>query len=1051
MAMEIDAATLRLLAAANATAAAPDLADGDTIEAKVLRLLSDGGARLSINGRTLDVAKAPGAQAGDVLQLKVARTDEAIRLVLVDPKAARGAVSQPTPAPAATPTPARATIATQTALALTLAQEAGGATASPRPVEASAVAARFAATAAASPTGGLSTGFEHAARMAASPAVAAYVATSPNPATKPRAEPQGGRPAVRSAGEMIRPVGQATETVTTHLAIHPDLPTAETVPGGLAGGAIARGQITPGVATGAGAEAGPAVDAAARALGEGVASDGDASAGARAAPARVVAVDAGEASVGDLDATGRLPAAGQGRPAGSPMTDGRAATGSRAPADGDAPSMTLPLWRGTTADGSGSTVAPGATVSTMDGRDKARGRSTPATAMPGVATVAVAAEGETAASMPGGGGRAAVAAPAAPAVGAAGSAARGAEPSVAVDGTIRVTGQSAGWRGGEAAAARADAPRPATAGIVSEGPEPAAMPTRPLSVAPAADGADVQPDDGIAPRAGVGADRASGAPVAGQPVVSVGMTAARTGQEQGQPAPVPVPPMATRLGEPLAQAVTGGGASVPVAVGSTSAGLAAGPAPRPVSPQIPAAVVDGAVGGPIALAAGKADAGAALPPPIAAHVAVSDGLDPRLAAPAGDGTTPPRPGPLMAGLPADRADRPVPMAGVAPAMTPVAPAVAQAAGAGQPIAAAKPNQGEPAAAAPTGQPSRTVAAPAAGFSEADGLAAQPTSPASADEPEARQRATAAALSDAVHAAVRGQASLGAVFAAADQATAVPRPAMPALVTRALADLVGLRLQADDGIEPGQLQAVLAKSGVFLEAGLAAGDGGAGEGDLKAVLTAAREALTQWLGGEARRPAGGALQHPPPRRGEVGAAQVASAAMLPAAADELGEALLERTEAALDRIRLSQYASLDPSQEPRAPRAEAQHKQWNAEIPVLIGRETHVIPFQISRDRRNKGSGREDKETSWRIRFSLAVEPFGPMLAQVTMVETGGEVGSVGVTMWAERPKAAEMLGASVRDLRKSLDEAGVMVDDITCIAGPPPRGDGPRSPYERRA
>ena len=90
--------------------------------------------------------------------------------------------------------------------------------------------------------------------------------------------------------------------------------------------------------------------------------------------------------------------------------------------------------------------------------------------------------------------------------------------------------------------------------------------------------------------------------------------------------------------------------------------------------------------------------------------------------------------------------------------------------------------------------------------------------------------------------------------------------------------------------------------------------------------------------------------------------------------------------------------------PRHARIDAAAPRWNFEIPFATPQGTAMAQFEISRD----GGGNEVAAAKrvWRARFSLDVEPAGPVHALVSL---SGEQTSV--RMWAERPATAAQLRA----------------------------------------
>jgi len=110
-------------------------------------------------------------------------------------------------------------------------------------------------------------------------------------------------------------------------------------------------------------------------------------------------------------------------------------------------------------------------------------------------------------------------------------------------------------------------------------------------------------------------------------------------------------------------------------------------------------------------------------------------------------------------------------------------------------------------------------------------------------------------------------------------------------------------------------------------------------------------------------------------------------------------------------------------DPAAPR-------WNFEIPFATPQGTAMAQFEISRD--GGGNEVEAAKRVWRARFSLDVEPAGPVHAQVTL---SGERTSV--RMWAERPATAAQLRAGAAQLSQALSKAELGASDIVIRDGAP--------------
>ncbi|MDP1866774.1 MAG: flagellar hook-length control protein FliK [Bradyrhizobium sp.] len=174
--------------------------------------------------------------------------------------------------------------------------------------------------------------------------------------------------------------------------------------------------------------------------------------------------------------------------------------------------------------------------------------------------------------------------------------------------------------------------------------------------------------------------------------------------------------------------------------------------------------------------------------------------------------------------------------------------------------------------------------------------------------------------------------------------------------------------------------------------------------------------------------------PPPFRGAQPSAQpVALPSLLTDASPATtARQLLGDTEAAIARQTLLQVASLPDRIDAPAPRIDPSAPRWHFEIPFATPQGTAMAEFEISRD--GGGSEVEAAKRIWQARFSLDVEPAGPVHALVSLV---GETTSV--RMWAERPETATQLRAGAAQLSQALAKAELQPGDIVIGDGNPPQ------------
>ncbi|CUT15190.1 hypothetical protein BF49_6270 [Bradyrhizobium sp.] len=174
--------------------------------------------------------------------------------------------------------------------------------------------------------------------------------------------------------------------------------------------------------------------------------------------------------------------------------------------------------------------------------------------------------------------------------------------------------------------------------------------------------------------------------------------------------------------------------------------------------------------------------------------------------------------------------------------------------------------------------------------------------------------------------------------------------------------------------------------------------------------------------------------PPPVRGALPSPQsIASPSLVPdTPLAATVHRLLDDTDAALARQTLLQVASLPDRTDASGHRIDPTVPQWNFEIPFATPQGTAMAQFEISRDGGNESA--DPAKRAWRARFTLNVEPAGPVHALITL---NGE--KTFVRMWAERPATAQQLRAGIGELNQALTRAELKPGDILVRDGIPPQ------------
>jgi hypothetical protein len=325
------------------------------------------------------------------------------------------------------------------------------------------------------------------------------------------------------------------------------------------------------------------------------------------------------------------------------------------------------------------------------------------------------------------------------------------------------------------------------------------------------------------------------------------------------------------------------------------------------------------------------------------------------------------------------------------------------------------NPGQPPA--PSQSPS---ANPPATQSPARSAAPQPAAPQSAavPSPPAAARTATPAGPPAPDLKTAVQVLQQAVTAPAGGATALPAPLKAALV-----QLLAPPVPAG-GAPPAQTVAkAVAQLAPLLEAYLAAPQEEPVPPEVKAALQTLQQTLTSSPDDKPALPQRAPPPSPPSRDGAT-TAQAAARPTLPETADAqtITQVLARGVDQALARQTLHQLASLPdgPSQ------------AWMFELPIATPQGAAIAQFQVDRDGQGAGGG-EGGDASWRVRFSIDIEPLGPVHVQLS---AGGE--RAAVTVWAERPDGLVRLRSLGGELARALPADVRFQGGAPRQAAPPP-------------
>lgn len=269
-----------------------------------------------------------------------------------------------------------------------------------------------------------------------------------------------------------------------------------------------------------------------------------------------------------------------------------------------------------------------------------------------------------------------------------------------------------------------------------------------------------------------------------------------------------------------------------------------------------------------------------------------------------------------------------------------------------------------------------------------------------------------AIDSAKAAAAGRQASLAPLFA--DLAQAQSAPGLTAVIKAAINQILALRTPSDGPLTADAVEQAVARSGLFLEAHLAAAPASdAPAPDLKAALLTLKQALAAGPAAEVTTPP---QPIPPPLRGVAQTPQAPVPASLPPGADlaAIVQHLGPQVEQALARQVLHQIAST-----PDGPTT-----AWMFELPIATPQGASLAQFQIDRDSPEPGAA--DPAPFWQVRFAIDIEPLGPVHVHL---RTEGE--RAAVTIWAERDGSLDRLRGGGAELARALPA------EVTFRAGAP--------------
>lgn len=147
-------------------------------------------------------------------------------------------------------------------------------------------------------------------------------------------------------------------------------------------------------------------------------------------------------------------------------------------------------------------------------------------------------------------------------------------------------------------------------------------------------------------------------------------------------------------------------------------------------------------------------------------------------------------------------------------------------------------------------------------------------------------------------------------------------------------------------------------------------------------------------------------------------------------------IVARTEAALNQIRLLETAAqLNRAEQASAGAPAAVEPRWTFDLPLQTPYGEARARFEVARDGVRTRNGAH--AVVWRARFSMDIEPLGPVHAQIALMGK-----HAWVSLWAEREASMSLLEQQQAGLMNAFSADSVEAEVICCLGKPPVRPAG---------
>lgn len=152
--------------------------------------------------------------------------------------------------------------------------------------------------------------------------------------------------------------------------------------------------------------------------------------------------------------------------------------------------------------------------------------------------------------------------------------------------------------------------------------------------------------------------------------------------------------------------------------------------------------------------------------------------------------------------------------------------------------------------------------------------------------------------------------------------------------------------------------------------------------------------------------------------------------------QLAMLMQQHTLGSIAKIQLQQLHTLNNQRIQADPNSPSQ--SWQVEIPVRSGNDIHPLHMQFEQHWVEDETASEEKKSvrvkQWNIMLTFQLPIVGQFFAQLILIGN-----NLSAKLWAEKTETLDEAKTKIDQLKNNLEEQGIQVKHIQCLAGTPPQ------------